>query len=323
MTEVELVVFEELLGKNCRLEPGSLRGFLERVGIVEYEGQLASEDKIDRLLRLAAAPPGEQVAVLQLPPDNTLRRFYEEVLLKADGSASRLVALMRQHRGNDLARSRKPTQAWPPAAAGWGTELLLHLRSGGIAGEDLGPPTHRPAPHERIVWPVRLDLSRGLEAHFSESERQRFEAYQVLASRSDDSERKVLNIGLKVSALPAMRAWLRRNHGSPPPMLPSVFQLHLGNSRLRASLFCSSKSPLLPHFTRRFKAAALTSAPTADLLVEGPLLGEAKTFSAARVLNDPHQLGFDEVIKFANQAWTAIKSALLAAQNTTLVVSAV
>lgn len=318
MKQAYIAVIEEFISSGGCLEPGDLRNKLEYIGIVDSIGKIVDHGRLERMLRLAEAPVEEQSAALQLPKTNPLRLFYERSLANQSEETRQILDLVRRH---ILPRKTpEPLQsghALLPARTnhGLGGKLFHHFVNTNTLGEYLGRPAHR-MPPERIVWPVRLDLASGFEAQLSEVERNKHEAYQLLIHKTPDAEEKILRLGIPASSIPAMRAWLSRT-GSPPRVLPGLFQVHIGKSRLRANLFCASKSALLPTFTGRFRMVANHYGLGSELIIDGPHPGwEVKeTFSAARLFNLPETLTEADTINaisFAKETWEAVKNVLLA-----------
>jgi hypothetical protein len=317
MKQAYIAVIEEFILSGGCLELGDLRNKLEYIGIVDSIGKIVDHGRLERMLRLAEAPIEEQSAALQLPKTNPLRLFYEHSLANQSDETRQILALVRRHT-QPITKSEpfQPGHAKLPARTnhGLGGKLFEHFLSTDALDGCLGRPAHR-MPPERIVWPVRLDLACGFEAQLSEAERHKHEAYQMLIQDTPDAGEKILGLGIPASSIPAMRAWLSRT-GSPPPVLPGLFQLHIGKSRIRANLFCASKSALLPAFTERFRTVANPSGLFNELIVDGPHPGREvkETFSAARLFNLPETLTEADTInaiQFTKETWSALKKVLL------------
>jgi hypothetical protein len=319
MNDIDIIVLEEFItSKMSRLEPGWLRNHLEKCGFVDSTGRLVNDDRLDRMIRLADAPAAELSSVLQLPFGNPLRSFYENVLANQNKEGMKIMELVRKHLGQrkkfETFRPKRPTPE-PHEGISLGNALFDYFLASNFSEGSLSQPSHRAYP-ERIVWPVRLDLGADLEAGLNETERRKYQAYQILMADKPDAVKQIVNLGLAASSIPPMKAWLSR-HGSPPPLLPSIFQLHLGKGKWRVNLFCSAKSNLLNSFTARFRQAATEVAIGSNLKIDGPPPGREVqiTFSAARVWNiqDPDSpANQDEAIKFTKETWEVIKSVLLA-----------
>jgi hypothetical protein len=308
ITSSDIIALEEFfLGDGLCINEGRLSILLHNLGLLDERKRL-DLSRLDRMLRLAESPVSEQAVVLELPIGNPLRFFYQTFL---SGGL--------QEEGRHLLETLRLKSASPieeHAADGKANDLTYSLweafrRESEFGTSGLGEPKRpTPPPTERIVFSQLIELGRGLEAHLGDAERRRLSAYRELAKDGSAAESKIVGLGEKPSSIPALKAWLKRHGGCPPPLLPGIFQLHIGKSRLRANLFCASKSALLPVFTERFRHASQSN--NRGLVVDGPPPGQdvSATFSAARILNAPHSRNLAEATSFTIETWRLIKTTL-------------
>lgn len=308
LTSTEIIVLEEFfLGDRLCLNKGRLSILLHNLGLLDQRNNL-DLSRLDRMLRLAESPVSEQVVVLELPNGNPLRFFYETFLsggLQEEGR--RLLETLRLKRASPV---EEPEADGKPRDFTYALWQALRGEAE-LVTSGLGEPKRpTPPPTERIVFSKVIELGRGLEAHLGDAERRRLSAYRELAKDGSAAESKIVGLGEKPSSIPALKAWLKRHGGCPPPLLPGIFQLHIGKSRLRANLFCASKSALLPVFTERFRHASQSN--NRGLVVDGPPPGQdvSATFSAARILNAPHSRNLAEATSFTIETWRLIKTTL-------------
>jgi len=314
MNDSDVIVFEDFISCAGWLSEGPLREKLIKFGFVESNGKILDSERLIRLVRLASAPAAEREAVLQLPPGNPLRNFFENVLKSQNQDGLQLFGILKTHllRKEKSVKSSLRRTNQSGEGMGFGETLFNRFLNSDFSEGRLGRPTHRPHP-ERIVWPVKFDLGSGFETHLNESDRCKHDAYLLLAANKPDAAEQVLRLGVAAASIPAMRAWVSRT-GAPPSLLQAIFQLHVGKSKLRANLFCSEKSNLLPLFTSRFREVADTL--PVPLEIKGPREGMEEvelTFSAARIFlitkpSSPATL--DEATRFTETTWFAIKNVL-------------
>ena len=306
LTSSEIIVLEEfILGDGHCLNEGRLSILLHNLGLLD-ERKCLDRSRLDRMIRLAESPVSEQAVVLELPVGNPLRFFYERFLsggLQDEGR--HLLETLRVKSPTPIEEHEADAKA-----SDFTNDLWQALRGEAEFGTSgLGEPKRpTPPPTERIVFCGVLDLGCGLEAHLGDAERRRLSAYRELAKDGSAAESRIVGLGEKPSSIPALKAWLKRHGGCPPPLLPGIFQLHIGKSRLRANLFCASKSALLPVFTERFRHASQSN--NRGLVVDGPPPGQdvSATFSAARMLNAPHSRNLAEATSFTIETWRLIKT---------------
>lgn len=312
VTDIEIILFNGFIADGGALEAGSLRDLLTQCGLVDAGGRLLDAERLGWLLKLADTPLTERQAALQLPKENPLRLFYENVLKHDDGTTAQILEVVKSH----LQRNQGRLPQHSPAASLEHQSSLAPVLHDQFAKIEFSQgELRRPALHhnpERIVWSLRLDLATKLGKFLNSDERRKKDAYRILSEvKGEAGASKLMSLGHTAAGIGAMQSLLARE-GCPPPLLPGFLQLHVGKNRLRANLFSRSESDLLKHFTEHFLRAAERMQLSKELRITGPLSGR-ETFSAACIFtfdaSDPTSL-VPEMVGFTTDTWSTIKRVL-------------
>lgn len=300
LSSAETLVLSEWLRQGGCLGEGVVRDWLEKAGILEVsERGVLDRSRFERFLVFSRESPAIQQAVLQLPPDSSLRKFF--LLINTPSQAAALATL------------QTGCSAAPPTFSGGpggilGAKLFAALRNWRPVG--LGVPGHRLPPAERIVWGVQLDLAAGFEDLAEGEDRARWLAYQQLAK---GDERRAAEL-VASSKIPAMKAWIKRSGGI-PALLPAQYRLHLAKQKVRCELFAAS-SLLAAHFGKRFKRQADPAGLPGFIIGQTGGGAGSRPFSAASRLALQGSLMDDEVVAsvvaFTQQSWDQLHAVLVA-----------
>ena len=300
LSSAETLVLSEWLRQGGCLGEGVVRDWLEKAGILEVsERGVLDRPRFERFLVFSRESPAIQQAVLQLPPDSSLRKFF--LLINTPSQAAALATL------------QTGCSAAPPTFSGgaggvFGAKLFTALRNWRPVG--LGVPGHRLPPAERIVWGVQLDLAAGFEDLAEGEDRARWLAYQQLAK---GDERRAAEL-VASSKIPAMKAWIKRSGGI-PALLPAQYRLHLAKQKVRCELFAAS-SLLAAHFGKRFKRQADPAGLPGFIIGQTGGGAGPRPFSAASRLALQGSLMDDEVVAsvvaFTQQSWDQLHAVLVA-----------
>ena len=300
LSSTEILVLSEWLRQGGCLGEGVVRDWLERAGILELSDQgILDRPRLERYLAFSRESLASQQAVLQLPPDSSLRKF--SCFINTPSQSAALATLQ-------TGCSASPPNFGTEAGGGVGAKVFAALRD--WRPEGLGLPGHRSPPAERIVWGVQFDLAAGFENLAEGEDRARWLAYQHLA---EGDERRAAEL-VASSKIPAMKAWIKRSGGI-PALLPAQFRLHLAKQRVRCELFAAS-SLLATHFGERFKLQAERAGLPGFII--GPTGGGAgpMPFSAANRLTLQGSLMDDalvaSVVGFTQQSWDQLRDAVVA-----------
>ena len=300
LSSTEILVLSEWLRQGGCLGEGVVRDWLERAGILELSDQgILDRPRLERYLAFSRESLASQQAVLQLPPDSSLRKF--SCFINTPSQSAALATLLN-------GCSAPPPNFGTEAGGGVGAKVFAALRD--WRPEGLGLPGHRSPPAERIVWGVQFDLAAGFENLAEGEDRARWLAYQHLA---EGDERRAAEL-VASSKIPAMKAWIKRSGGI-PALLPAQFRLHLAKQRVRCELFAAS-SLLATHFGERFKLQADRAGLPGFII--GPTGGGAEPmpFSAADRLTLQGSLLDDAVVAsvvgFTQQSWDQLRAVVRA-----------
>ena len=262
-----------------------------------------------------------------LPPESKERRLSEWIASLSLEEYEDFIAVLREA-ANTMSetppkKSQTPTIATTTdAGSGRGHALLTIFRERPLDPEWLGNCNFQEGPTKRIVWPLpRTDLlseSMVDELQPGDEDLTKWRIYRAVAgSPSPETLRAEADRwGGKQSSIPAIKAWVKRHKGEPPPVLPAQLILHLGSSTIRVALFSAQynarnkdgQSGKRGRGLEVFNARATPVLREKGFTVSGP--PEAKTFNAAVGLKDLSNHSNDEIYEFTRGAWEKLNDAI-------------